>query len=124
MQEAPPDSVGVIDTTGCAIPAAIKYLVRLVQETTKLPVEIHTHNDIGMAVANEMAAVEAGATVVHTCINGLGERTGNAALEEVVVALKTLYGYDWGFKFEKLAAIIRRDSATDRFSPGCLISQS
>jgi methanogen homocitrate synthase len=103
MQEAPPDSVGVIDTTGCAIPAAIKYLVRLVQETTKLPVEIHTHNDVGMAVANEMAAVEAGATVVHTCINGLGERTGNAALEEVVVALKTLYGYDWGFKFDKLA---------------------
>jgi methanogen homocitrate synthase len=40
---------------------------------------------------------------VHTCINGLGERTGNAALEEVAVALKTLYGYDWGFKFDKLA---------------------
>ena len=105
MQQAPPDSVGVIDTTGCAIPAAIKYLVRLVQETTKLPVEIHTHNDIGMAVANEMAAVEAGATVVHTCINGLGERTGNAALEEVAVALKALYGYDWGFKFDKLAEL-------------------
>jgi methanogen homocitrate synthase len=105
MQEAPPDSVGVIDTTGCAIPAAIKYLVKMVQSVTKLPVEIHTHNDIGMAVANEMAAVEAGATVVHTCINGLGERTGNAALEEVVVALKTLYGYDWGFKYEKLTAM-------------------
>jgi methanogen homocitrate synthase len=105
MQEAPPDSIGVIDTTGCAIPAAIKYLVKLVRNTTKLPVEIHTHNDIGMAVANEMAAVEAGATVVHTCINGLGERTGNAALEEVVVALRTLYGYDWGFCFNKLAEL-------------------
>lgn len=105
MQEAPPDSVGVVDTTGCAIPAAIKHLVRLVREITKLPVEIHTHNDIGMAVANEMAAVEAGATVVHTCINGLGERTGNAALEQVAVALKVLYGYDWGFKFEKLAEL-------------------
>jgi len=103
MEEAPPDSVGVIDTTGCAIPAAIKYLVTMVKNVTKLPVEIHTHNDIGMAVANEMAAVEVGATVVHTCINGLGERTGNAALEEVAVALKTLYGYEWGFKFEKLA---------------------
>jgi methanogen homocitrate synthase len=105
MEEAPPDSVGVIDTTGCAIPAAIKYLVTMVRNVTKLPVEIHTHNDIGMAVANEMAAVEVGATVVHTCINGLGERTGNAALEEVAVALKTLYGYEWGFKFEKLAAM-------------------
>jgi methanogen homocitrate synthase len=105
MQEAPPDSIGVIDTVGCAIPAAIKYLVTMVKQTTGLPVEIHTHNDIGMAVANEMAAVEAGATVVHTCINGLGERTGNAALEEVAVALRTLYGYDWGFKYEKLAEL-------------------
>jgi isopropylmalate/homocitrate/citramalate synthase len=105
MNQAAPDSVGVIDTTGCAIPAAIKYLVKLVQTATKLPVEIHTHNDIGMAVANEMAAVEAGATVVHTCINGIGERTGNAALEEVAVALKTLYGYEWGFRFDKLAEL-------------------
>jgi len=105
MEQAPPDSVGVIDTTGCAIPAAIKYLVNLVRTTTGLPVEIHTHNDIGMAVANEMAAVEAGATVVHTCINGMGERTGNAALEEVVVALKTLYGYEWGFRYDKLAEL-------------------
>lgn len=105
MQEAPPDSIGVIDTVGCAIPAAIKYLVTMVRQTTRLPVEIDTHNDIGMAVANEMAAVEAGAAVVHTCINGLGERTGNAALEEVVVALRTLYGYDWGFKYEKLAEL-------------------
>jgi methanogen homocitrate synthase len=105
MDQAVPDSIGVIDTTGCAIPAAIKYLVNLVRTTTKLPVEIHTHNDIGMAVANEMAAVEAGATVVHTCINGIGERTGNAALEEVAVALKTLYGYEWGFRFDKLAEL-------------------
>lgn len=105
MEEAPPDSVGVVDTTGCAIPAAIKHLVGLVKETTGLPVEIHTHNDLGMAVANEMAAVEAGASVVHTCINGLGERTGNAALEEVVVALRTMYGYDWGFSYDRLAEL-------------------
>jgi methanogen homocitrate synthase len=105
MQSAPPDSIGVIDTTGCAIPAAIKHLVNLVRNVTHLPVEIHTHNDIGMAVANEMAAVEAGAAVVHTCINGLGERTGNAALEEVAVALRTLYGYDWGFKYHRLAEL-------------------
>ena len=61
MQEARPDSIGVIDTTCCAIPSAIKFLVSLVRKLTNLPVEIHTHNDIGMAVANEMAAVEAGA---------------------------------------------------------------
>lgn len=102
MEEAPPDSVGVIDTTGCITPRAYGHLVAKVKNLTGLPVEAHTHNDIGMAVANEMAAIEAGAEVVHTCVNGIGERTGNAALEEVVVALKTLYGYDMEFKFNKL----------------------
>lgn len=114
MNEAPPDSIGVVDTTGCAIPAAIKKLVGLVRETTHLPVEIHTHNDIGMAVANEMAGVEAGAEVVHVCVNGLGERSGNASLEEVAVCLRTCYGYDWDFRFEKLAelsALVRDLSA-------------
>ncbi len=56
--------------------------------------EVHTHNDFGMAVATELAGVEAGAEVVHSCANGLGERTGNAALEELIVALHVLYGYD------------------------------
>jgi isopropylmalate/homocitrate/citramalate synthase len=102
MEEARPDSIGVVDTTCCANASAIKFLVNFVRNLTKLPVEIHTHNDIGLAVANELAAVEAGATVLHTCVNGIGERTGNAALEEVVVALKVMYGYEWGFKFEKL----------------------
>ncbi len=72
MQEAPPDSVGVVDTMGCVLPEAMKYLVRLVKSITKLPVEVHTHNDFGMAVATELAGVEAGAEVVHSCANGLG----------------------------------------------------
>lgn len=82
MADAPPDSIGVVDTMGCALPEATKYMVRKVKKLTGLPVEIHTHNDFGMAVATELAAVTAGAEVVHSCINGLGERTGNAALEE------------------------------------------
>jgi methanogen homocitrate synthase len=52
MQDAPPDSVGVVDTMGCALPEAIKYMVRLVKNLTGLPVEVHTHNDFGMAVAD------------------------------------------------------------------------
>ena len=60
MQEAPPDSVGVVDTMGCVLPEAMKYMVRLVKSLTKLPVEVHTHNDFGMAVATELAGVEAG----------------------------------------------------------------
>ncbi len=105
MREAPPDSIGVVDTTGCAIPEAITYLVRYVRELTGLPVEIHTHNDLGLGVANALSAVAAGAEVVHTCINGMGERTGNAALEEVALCLVALYGYKNRFNLEKLTEI-------------------
>jgi len=100
--EAAPDSIGVVDTMGCATPGAIKYLVRKVRSLTGLPVEVHTHNDFGMAVATELAGVEAGAVCVHSCANGLGERTGNAALEELIVCLHVLYGYDKQYKLEKL----------------------
>ena len=102
MQDAPPDAIGVVDTMGCALPEAIKYMVRWVTRLTKLPVEVHTHNDFGMAVATELAGVEAGATCVHSCANGLGERTGNAALEELMVALHVLYGYDKQYNLAKL----------------------
>ena len=102
-QEAPPDSVGIVDTMGCVLPDAMKYLVRLVKRVTNgLPVEVHTHNDFGMAVATELAGVEAGAEVVHSCANGLGERTGNAPLEELVLALHVLYGYDTAYRLERL----------------------
>ena len=102
MQDAPPDSVGIVDTMGCILPEAIKYMVRLVKGITKLPVEVHTHNDFGMAVATELAGVEAGAEVVHSCANGLGERTGNASMEELMVALHVLYGYETNYKLDKL----------------------
>jgi len=111
-----PDSVGVVDTMGCALPEAIKYMVRLVKSLTKLPVEVHTHNDFGMAVATELAGVEAGAECVHSCANGLGERTGNAALEELMVALHVLYGYDTQYKLSKLpelGALVSRISGFD-----------
>jgi methanogen homocitrate synthase len=87
---------------GCALPEAIKYMTRLVKSLTKLPIELHTHNDFGMAVATELAGVEAGAEVVHSCANGLGERTGNAALEELMVALRVLYGYNTQYDLKKL----------------------
>jgi methanogen homocitrate synthase len=102
MQDAPPDSIGVVDTMGCALPEAIKYMVRWVKRLTNLPVEVHTHNDFGMGVATELAGVEAGASCIHSCANGLGERTGNAALEELMVALHVLYGYDKQYRLDKL----------------------
>lgn len=102
MREAPPDAVGVVDTMGCALPEAIKYLVKQVKSLTGLPVEIHTHNDFGMAVAAELAAVSAGAEVVHSCANGLGERTGNAALEELILGLELLLGIGGPYRMDKL----------------------
>lgn len=100
--EAMPDSIGIVDTMGCATPEAIKYMVRWVRDMTGLPIEIHTHNDFGMGVATELAAVTAGAVCVHSCANGLGERTGNAALEELMLGLELLYGYETGYKLDKL----------------------
>ena len=102
MNESEPDSIGVVDTMGCATPEAIKYLVRKVKDLTNLPVEIHTHNDFGTGVATELAAVTVGASCVHSCVGGLGERTGNAALEELILCLELLYGYDTKYELAKL----------------------
>ena len=113
MQEAPPDSIGVVDTMGCILPEAMKFMVRGVKKLTNLPVEVHTHNDFGLAVATELAGVEAGAEVVHSCANGLGERTGNAALEELIVALHVLYGYETQYdlaRLPELGALVSRIS--------------
>lgn len=97
-KNAKPDSVAVVDTTGSTLPCAVRYLVRLVKHTITCPVEIHAHNDFGLATANSLAALEAGADVIHVCLNGLGERCGNAALEQIAVCLKVFYGighYDY-----------------------------
>ena len=102
MDGSPPDSIGIVDTMGCATPEAIQYMVRWVKGMTGLPIEIHTHNDFGMGVATELAAVVAGAEVVHSCGNGLGERTGNAALEELMMGLHLLYGYDTNYKLDMI----------------------
>ncbi|HHW18765.1 MAG TPA: 2-isopropylmalate synthase [Firmicutes bacterium] len=106
-RDAKPDAIGVVDTVGCALPEAIAFLVRKVKSLVGVPVEIHTHNDLGMAVVNSIYAVAAGADVVHVCVNGMGERTGNAPLEEVAVALKVLCGVDTGIRFEKLKEVSR-----------------
>jgi len=103
MQASPPNSVGVVDTMGCAMPQTIEFLVRKMKKMTNgLPVEVHTHNDFGMAVATELAGIAAGAECVHSCINGLGERTGNAAVEELMVSLKILMGAPNDYRLDKV----------------------
>lgn len=100
------DMVQVIDTVGCATPSAIRYLVSEVKETVKdTPVEIHSHNNLGLATANALAALESGAESFYSCINGIGEGVGNASTEEVSVALLLLYGINVGLKFDKLVEV-------------------
>lgn len=82
------------DTLGILDPFATYEKVKFLRERTMLDLEIHTHNDLGMATANAIAGIRAGARFVNTTVNGLGERAGNAALEEVVMALKHACGGD------------------------------
>jgi len=99
--------INIPDTVGVATPWRMMELVRTVLSSLPAGVEVdvHCHNDFGMAVANTLAAVEAGATGVQVTVNGFGERAGNAALEEVVAALHFLMGRQTGVKLEKLTEL-------------------
>lgn len=82
------DRLRFCDTIGVMEPFRTYNVVKALRDITGIEVEMHTHNDFGMAVANAIAGIHAGATWVNTTVAGLGERAGNAALEEVVMALK------------------------------------
>ncbi|MEM1931410.1 MAG: homoaconitate hydratase [Sulfolobales archaeon] len=96
------DSLTIADTFGVASPFVMEYLTKQVKSLTKKPVEVHPHNDFGLAVANALAAVASGASAVHVTVNGIGERAGNAALEETVLALELLLGVRTNVKLDKL----------------------
>ena len=87
-QDLGADRFRFCDTLGILDPFATYEKVRYLAENSDLDLEVHTHNDLGMATANAIAGIRAGARFVNTTVNGLGERAGNAALEEVVMALK------------------------------------
>ncbi|MGL4622568.1 homocitrate synthase [Chroococcidiopsis sp.] len=95
------DTVGILDpfTTYTKVKQLVMYL--------SMPVEMHTHNDFGLATANALAGLQAGALSVNTTVNGLGERAGNAALEEVVMALKRIQGIDLGIDTTRLLELSR-----------------
>jgi len=86
------------DTVGILEPFNTYRKIKLLVNALTIPVEMHTHNDLGMATANALAGVQAGARSLNTTVNGLGERAGNAALEEVVMALKQIHGIDLGIE--------------------------
>lgn len=104
-------TVNIPDTVGYAIPFEffniIKYLKDNVPNINKAVLSVHCHNDLGLAVANSLAAIQAGAGQVECTINGIGERAGNCSLEEVVMALRTrrdIMPYENNIKTEHIYA--------------------
>ncbi|MFN3804004.1 MAG: homocitrate synthase family protein [Pyrobaculum sp.] len=101
--EAGADEINVPDTVGVMTPGRMSYLITYLKD--RLPpvsIHVHCHDDFGMAVANTVTAIEAGAEVAQVVVNNFGERAGNAALEEVVAALHFLLGYRTNIRLHKL----------------------
>jgi methanogen homocitrate synthase len=107
VNQAKADALVLVDTVACTTPEAMAFLVRHVRECVRVPLEVHCHTDFGLGTACTIAGVLAGAQVVHTSVNGIGERTGNTAMEEVAVALKLLYGARVDLRFEKFQELSR-----------------
>jgi isopropylmalate/homocitrate/citramalate synthase len=99
------DALTMADTVGVCTPDAVSHVVRKVIDRLKKPVEIHCHQDFGLGVANTIAALQAGASVAHTTVTGLGERAGNVPMEDVVMSLLCLYGKDLGIRTEKFCEV-------------------
>ncbi len=108
--EAGAAEVVVVDTIGVAGPEAVGELVERTRELVGpgIPVHFHGHNDFGLATANAVAAVRAGARWVHGTVNGMGERAGNANLAEVALALRALYGVETALDLAAMRALSDR----------------
>jgi len=102
VEEAGADIINVPDTVGVMLPVSMHKLITDIKKAVKIPISVHCHDDFGLAVANSLSAVEAGAQQVHATINGLGERAGNTSLEEVVMALMINYGIKTNINTELL----------------------
>lgn len=118
------------DTLGLLDPFGTYERLAELRAATDLDIEIHAHNDLGLATANTLAAIRAGATHASATVNGLGERAGNAALEEVVMALRHLHGVETGVDSTALPALpalselVARASARP-IAPGkCIVGEA
>lgn len=107
VQEAKADRIDIPDTVGIMIPQAMGQLITELKSICNLPLAVHCHDDFGLSVSNSLAAVMAGVEEVHCTINGLGERAGNAALEEIAVGLRTFFGIETNIDLKKLPHISR-----------------
>jgi 2-isopropylmalate synthase len=99
--------INIPDTVGVIAPSGMKALMTRLAKEVDCPLDVHCHNDFGLAVANTVAAVEAGASQVQVTVNGLGERAGNADLAQTVMILESIYGVNTGIKKERLVETSR-----------------
>jgi isopropylmalate/homocitrate/citramalate synthase len=109
------DAFTLVDTFGVLSPQGASYFARKVKERVSKPLEIHFHSDFGLGVANTIMAVLAGAEVIHSTVTGIGERAGNAPMEEIALTLLTMYGIDVGLdygKFNEISRFVRKVSGT------------
>ena len=105
VTKAGADRIGVPDTVGVMLPSGMRRLVGLAKSATDRPIDVHCHNDLGLALANSLAGVEAGADQIHVTIDGLGERVGIASLAETTMSLRLLYGAKRSFRYEMLSEL-------------------
>ncbi|MDA0524391.1 2-isopropylmalate synthase [Methanococcoides alaskense] len=101
------DRVCFCDTVGLLVPERTTEIFKELSSSIDVPVAVHCHNDFGLAVSNTVAALNAGAREAHMTVNGIGERAGNAALEEVVMVLEWLYKRDTGIQTNELYKVSR-----------------
>jgi isopropylmalate/homocitrate/citramalate synthase len=93
------------DTGGAMTPFETFNRIKEIVSEVKCPIGIHCHNDLGLATANTLSAIEAGAVEIETCINGIGERAGNTAFEEIAILLNQYYITNLSIKFDLLDSL-------------------
>ena len=103
--DAGADFLDVPDTVGILTPNFTQELISDIKSNFDTPISVHFHNDFGLATANTLTAIECGADQAHVTVNGLGERTGNCSLEELVMTLKSAYGIDLGLDTTRLYSL-------------------
>jgi 2-isopropylmalate synthase len=101
------DWINLPDTCGVATPSRFADMVEMVREHTDARIDVHAHDDFGLASANALSGFEAGAAQAQVSVNGIGERAGNAAYEEVVMAAHSLYGVDTGIDTTRITELSR-----------------
>lgn len=107
VAEAGADRLRLSDTIGIMTPSEYAKRIDAVRQVSPIATQCHCHNDFGLAVANTLAGIEAGASYFHVCVNGIGERAGMPDLSQTVMALKKLFQIDLGIRTEKLNALAR-----------------